>query len=148
LHFCPLAFPSFRPNASAEFTDGATLLVAETSASRVSSFVIGSDGTLGARRTWADLGVARPDGISLDAEGALWIASPGTREILRVAEGGRVLDSLEAPGGMGQACVLGGDDGRSLFVCSSPTHDRAQSLRDRSGSIWLRSVHVPAAAPS
>jgi sugar lactone lactonase YvrE len=133
------------PNGMAVTPDGATLLVAETGASRVSSFAIGRDGTLGARRTWADLGVARPDGISLDAEGALWIASPATREILRVAEGGRVLDSLAAPGGMGQACALGGDDGRTLFVCSSPTHDRAQCLRDRPGSIWSRPVHVPGA---
>ena len=135
------------PNGMAITSDGATLLVAETSASRVSSFAIASDGMLGARRTWADLGVARPDGISLDAEGALWIASPATRQVLRVAEGGRVLDSHEAPGGMGQACVLGGADGRSLFVCSSPTHDRAESLRDRPGTIWSRSVPVPAAVP-
>jgi sugar lactone lactonase YvrE len=135
------------PNGMAVTPDGATLLVAETSASRVSSFAIAPDGTLGTRRTWADLGVARPDGISLDAEGALWIASPATREILRVAEGGGLLESHEAPGGMGQACVLGGADGRSLFVCSSPTHDRAQSVRDRPGTIWSRPVPVPAAAP-
>jgi sugar lactone lactonase YvrE len=134
------------PNGMAITADGATLLVAETSASRVSSFAIGADGGLGDRRTWADLGTARPDGISLDAEGALWVASPGTREILRLPEGGRVLDSLGAPGEMGQACVLGGTDGRTLFVCSAPTHDRAESLRDRSGSIWSRTVYVPAAS--
>ena len=133
------------PNGMAVTPDGATLLVAETGASRVTSFAIGSDGALGIRRTWADLGTAGPDGISLDAEGALWIASPRTREILRVAEGGRVLDAIGAPGGMGQACALGGDDGRTLFVCSSPTHDRAEARRDHSGSIWSLPVDVPAA---
>jgi len=133
------------PNGMA-FTDGGlTLLVAETPQSRITAFAVGADGSLGGRRVWADLGDARPDGISLDAAGALWVASPGTGEVLRVGEGA-VLSAEPAPGGMAQACVLGGDDGHTLFVCSSPSHDEQESLRRRGGRFYARRVDVPAAA--
>jgi sugar lactone lactonase YvrE len=134
------------PNGMAITPDGTTLLVAETRGNRVTAFTIEADGMLKDRRIYADLGDATPDGITLDAEGAVWIASPGTREVLLVREGGRVIQSLEAPGGMAQACVLGGQDGRCLYVCCSPTHDADRALSERTGSIWSRLVDVPAAA--
>jgi len=133
------------PNGMALTADGRTLLVAETPQSRITAFAVGADGSLSGRRVWADLGDARPDGISLDAAGALWVASPATAEILRVAEGA-VLSVESAPGGMAQACVLGGADGRTLFVCSSPSHDEEESLRDLGGRLYARRVEVPAPA--
>jgi sugar lactone lactonase YvrE len=133
------------PNGMAITPDGTTLLVAETRGNRVTALTIEADGMLKDRRIYADLGDATPDGITLDAEGALWIASPGTREVLLVREGGLVVQSLEAPGGMAQACVLGGRDGRCLYVCCSPTHDADRALSERTGSIWSRLVDVPAA---
>jgi len=132
------------PNGMA-FTDhGRGLLVAETPQSRITAFAVGADGSLSGGLVWAELGDARPDGISLDAAGALWVASPGTGELLRVGEG-EVLSVETAPGGMAQACVLGGDDGRTLFVCSSPSHDEQESVRDRSARFYARRVDVPAA---
>ncbi len=132
------------PNGMALTDDGRTLLVAETPQSRITAFTVASDGTLSGRRVWAELGDARPDGISLDAAGALWVASPGTGELLRVAEG-EVLSVEPAPGGMAQACVLGGSDGHTLFVGRSPTHDEQESGRARRGRFYARPVDVPAA---
>ena len=87
---------------------------------------------------------ARPDGIALDAEGAVWVASPVTGELLRVAEGGAVLEGGAAPNGMAQACALGGPDGRTLFACCSPSHDPIEAAEGRSVVMATR-VDVPAA---
>jgi sugar lactone lactonase YvrE len=135
------------PNGMTITPDGTTLLLAETPACRISAFTIAPDGSLLDRRVHADLGEARPDGICLDAEGALWIASPGTCELLRVAEGGKVLASLTLPGGSpAQTCLLGGHDGRSLFVASTPSHDEQTCLATRAGRVFVQTVDVPAAA--
>ena len=75
--------------------DGATLIVAESYAGRLTAFDIGAGGTLSGRRTWADLGDGAPDGICLDAEGAVWYADVPNRRCVRVREGGAVLDSVD-----------------------------------------------------
>ena len=121
----PLVFP----NGMALTPDGATLIVAETFGRRLSSFHTSPDGDLSEHRTWATLGAATPDGICLDAEGALWVASPTTRELLRVREGGEVLDQVQTFGAP-YACMLGGPDRRILYVCTAETHDPAQALRN------------------
>ena len=120
------------PNGMALTADGSTLLVAETPAERITAFTVGDDGALHDRRVWADLGSTRPDGISLDAEGGLWVASPGTGELLRVVEGGRVIDRLDPPQGQAQGCLVVGD---LLYACSTPTHDLAEALTLRAGRI-------------
>jgi sugar lactone lactonase YvrE len=136
------------PNGMAVTPDGATLLVAETPAERITAFTVtlggSDDGSLTDRRVFAALDGARPDGIALDAEGAVWLASPGTGELLRVAEGGAVLAGGPAPHGMAQACALGGPDGRTLFACCSPSHDPAEAAEGRS-LIAATRVDVPAA---
>ena len=64
---------------------------------------------------WADLGHGAPDGICLDAEGAVWYADVPNRRCVRVREGGEVLQTIELDRGC-FACMLGGADGRP---CSS-----------------------------
>ncbi len=106
------------PNGMAVTPDGETLIVAESYAHRLTAFDIAADGTLGGRRVWADLGEAFPDGICLDAEGAVWYADVPHRRCVRVAEGGRVLEMVEADRGC-FACMLGGEDGKTLYVLAA-----------------------------
>jgi len=136
----PLVFP----NAMALTPDGTTLIVAETFGRRLSSFRVSPGGDLGEHRTWADLGGATPDGICLDAEGALWVASPITRELLRVREGGEVLDRAQTFGAP-YACMLGGPDRHILYVCTAETHEPAEALGNPSGRIEVVNVAVPGA---
>ena len=111
------------PNGMVVTPDGGTLVVAESMGARLTAFAIAPDGSLSGRRVWADLRPAAPDGICLDAEGAIWVASPGTNEAMRVAEGGEVLDRVGTGGRMAIACALGGDDRRTLFVCTAHAAD-------------------------
>ncbi len=120
------------PNGCVITPDEKTLIVAETYAARLSAFDIQPDGSLNNRRVWAqfdDLGAVRdrellmrrvlPDGICLDAEGAIWVASPNQdAEVIRVQEGGEILDRITVET-LPYACMLGGDDGKTLFVLTS-----------------------------
>ncbi len=125
------------PNGMAITPDGATLLVAETFAARISAFAIEADGQLGERRVWADLDGAYPDGLCLAQDNSLWIAAPNIHQVLNVAEGGSILrrvDTLGRP----YACMLGGEDGRILYITSSETDDPVEARKKRSGRIeWV-----------
>jgi sugar lactone lactonase YvrE len=105
------------PNGMALTPDGATLLVAESWGRRISAFDVAEDGSLGGRRAWAEVDGA-PDGICLDAEGAAWYADVPNRRCMRVREGGAVLDTVALDRGA-FACMLGGEDGRTLFVLAA-----------------------------
>ena len=98
--------------------DGSTLVVAESYGHCLTGFDIVRDGTLTNPRVWADLGDAAPDGICLDAEGAAWYADVPHRRCVRVAEGGEVLEVVEADRGC-FACMLGGEDGRTSYVVAA-----------------------------
>ena len=103
-------------NGMAITADGSLLIVAESHAARLSAFRIAEDGSLGDRRVWAELGDgAAPDGICLDADGAVWYADVPNKRCVRVAEGGAVLDTVTADRGC-FSCALGGADGRTLFI--------------------------------
>ena len=106
------------PNGMAITPDDATLIVAESYARRLTAFDIEADGSLGNRRVWADLGDGVPDGICVDAEGAVWYADVPNRRCVRVREGGDVLATVELDRG-GFACMLGGPDGRTLFIAAA-----------------------------
>jgi sugar lactone lactonase YvrE len=103
------------PNGMAVTPDDATLIVADSYAKELIAFDIAADGALGNRRTWADLGDGVPDGICIDAEGAIWYADVPGRSCVRVREGGEVLQTIELDRGC-FACMLGGANGRDLFI--------------------------------
>ena len=132
------------PNGMVITPDGGTLFVAETRVERITAFTIRGDGSLTDRRVFAELDGAGPDGMALDAEGALWVASPGSGELLRITADGRVVVREPAPGVMAQACALGGPDGRTLYACCSATHDPVEAAQRRSVVMAAR-VDVPAA---
>ena len=102
------------PNGMAVTPDNATLIVAESYGQTLTAFDIAADGDLSNRRTWAEVD-DHPDGICLDADGAVWYADVGTGRCVRVREGGDVLASIELDRGC-FACVLGGPDRRTLFM--------------------------------
>ena len=103
------------PNGAVIKDQGRTLVVAETWASRLSAFDIAADGSLGNQRTYASLPERMPDGICLDAEGAIWVASFNSGEFLRVLAGGEITDIVQVGDKRAVACQLGGDDGKTLF---------------------------------
>lgn len=87
---------------------GDELVVAESYAHRLTAFPIGPDGTLGAGRTWADLGEHYPDGICADRHGRIWYADVPHQSCTLVAEGGEVVRTLELDRGA-FSCALDGD---------------------------------------
>jgi sugar lactone lactonase YvrE len=106
------------PNGMLVTADNETLIVAESYAKRLSAFDIGADGSLSRRRVWADLGGGVPDGICLDAEGAVWYADVPNKCCARVREGGEVLQRIELDRGC-FACALGGADRSTLFMVAT-----------------------------
>ncbi len=105
------------PNGMAFVDEGRTLVVAESHAARLVGFDVAEDGTLSGRRVWASLEHA-PDGICVDADGAVWVASVPGRHCVRVREGGEVLNTVTVDRGC-FACMLGGEDGRTLFIAAA-----------------------------
>lgn len=106
------------PNGMAVTPDNSTLIVAESYRSRLTGFDIGPGGDLANRRVWADLGTDVPDGICLDAEGAIWYADVPNRHCVRVREGGEVLQTITVDRGC-FSCALGGPEGRTLFIVAT-----------------------------
>lgn len=131
------------PNGLLVTPDGGTLLVAETMASCVTAFDVLADGSLGNRRIWARLPGSTPDGICLDAEGAVWVASYRSGEFLRVREGGEVLDRVPSETGVwAMACALGGHDGRTLLTCTARTTTKDYFAGVARGRLGVRRVAV------
>ncbi len=108
------------PNGMVITPDGATLIVAETFGLRLTALDIGADGTLSGRREWAPVAPRLPDGICLDASGAVWIANPAAPECALIAPGGEVLDKVVTGDLNCYACMLGGPEGRHLFMLVAP----------------------------
>lgn len=133
------------PNGMAVTADNTTLIVAESHAGRLTAFPIAADGTLGSGRVWADLGDAAPDGICVDAEGAVWYADVPHQRCVRVREGGEVLQTVPFDRGC-FACVLGGGDRATLFVVAA-TWRGPQAMFDepRTGRLYDVPVTVPGA---
>jgi sugar lactone lactonase YvrE len=131
------------PNGMVVTPDGGTLIVAETAGLCLTAFTIRPDGTLTDRRRWAQLEVL-PDGICLDADGGVWVAAAAMPLCIRVVEGGGVTDEVrtDAPS---YACMLGGDDGRTLFVMNAPDHTAAVAAGEAKGFVSSVVVDVPRA---
>ena len=147
------------PNGMVMTPDESTLIVAETTMNRLSAFSL-SGGMLGERWTWAAFGDpptstrsdelfnqvdVAPDGICLDAEGAIWVADALHGRLIRVAQGGEILEQIETDGLGVFACMLGGDSGRTLFACVAPTFNEAEASANHRATIWMTDVDVPRA---
>jgi sugar lactone lactonase YvrE len=132
------------PNGSVITPDGGTLIVGESLGRRYTAFDIESDGSLTNRRVWAELGKATPDGCCIDAECGIWAASPGTREVLRVLEGGEVTQRIPTQQ-QAIACMLGGADRRTLFILSAGSVAREECQRNRDARIITTRVEIPGA---
>ena len=138
----------YRPNGLAISGDGSTLVVAEGPKHRLTAFSVDRDGSLHNRRVYAETGLDEPDGICLDAEGAVWIGSPRTNQFLRIREGGETVQSIRVEGKWAVACVLGGPARRTLFmgtarVPADPLRDLWGNLERSEGFIETVSVDVP-----
>jgi sugar lactone lactonase YvrE len=121
---------------------GGELLVADSLTGDLLAFTRQADGALTNRRVWAALPGEMPDGISLDADGCVWVASH--HQVLRVREGGEVTDTVDMGATRATACMLGGADGRTLLITASDTHDRAQiRANGPSGAVYTARVAVP-----
>ena len=132
------------PNGMVITPDGKTLIAGETFAARLTAFAIGADGSLTNRRVWAELGSSPPDGICLDAENAIWVACPTKSEVIRVKQGGEVAERIKVETDA-FACMLGGPDGRTLFVATAPNSDPEKCRASRNGRIETTQVEVPRA---
>jgi sugar lactone lactonase YvrE len=129
------------PNGAVITPDGKTLVVAETFGARLTAFDIEPDGSLANRRLWAEVGLP-PDGICLDAEGCIWVAAPvDAGGFLRVAPGGEVKQRIAADR-RGYACMLGGPDGRSLFLLEAFSSHRDKAIARGRGNGRIRIVEV------
>ena len=132
------------PNGMVLTPDGGTLIVAESMGPALRAYDVAADGSLTRGRPWAELSDAVPDGICLDAEGAVWLASPITSELVRVREGGAIAARVPVSN-HAFACMLGGPDRRTMFALTAdgsyPEYCRAQT----SGRIETFPVEVPGA---
>lgn len=132
------------PNGPVITPDGKTLILGETLAGCLTAFDIGADGGLSNRRVWASTLPRVPDGIALDAEGAIWIANPIAPECARVAEGGEVKEVIDT-GAPCYACMLGGDDGRTLFMLTASSSNAHEAAASPTGRILAATVDSPRA---
>ena len=129
------------PNGTVITPDGKTLIVGESWGRRLTAFDVESDGTLSNQRVWAELGLP-PDGICLDADGAIWVAVPtNPGALVRVAEGGEVLERIDVDDMGVYACMLGGDERKTLFSLEAPTSN-PQPGDPRRGRVRAFDVEV------
>jgi sugar lactone lactonase YvrE len=130
-------------NGMAVTPDGSTLIVAESFGCRLTAFDLADDGSLANRRVWAELGEGHPDGICLDAEGAVWYADVPNQQCVRVAEGGEVLQAIDLDRGA-FACMLGGPDGTTLFILAAEWRGFENMISDaRTGQLLTSQAPAP-----
>lgn len=131
------------PNGTVITPDGSTLIVGETFAGQYTAFTIDAEtGALSDRRVWATGLEAAPDGCALDAEGGIWLADATTPRVIRVVEGSTITDEIEVPQ-QPYAAMLGGADGTTLFILTSPGSHPDQVAGVAGGAIWTVSVSHP-----
>ncbi len=141
-----IASPDHRfPNGMALI--GTTLVVAECFIPGLTAFDLGDDGVLRNRRPWATLSKdppsVVPDGICSDSEGAVWCANALGPEVVRVAEGGRILERVQTSMNA-FSCALGGADGRDLVIATAPSSNSHTAAQEAKGLLEIARVSVPA----
>jgi sugar lactone lactonase YvrE len=137
-----------KPNGLVITPDGGTLIAAQTPLNQLSAATIREDGTLTDVRSWgANAGTRRPDGICLDAEGAVWFGGVTSNSCVRMLPSGEITDEIVVDGRLVFACMLGGPDGKTLFLMTADTsyeEIRARAFR-RQGSVEVVEVDVAGA---
>ena len=132
------------PNGMVITDDGRNLIVGETYGRRYIAFTIGEDGSLRDRRVWAEVPTIAPDGCTLDAEGHIWTADARHGRCCRLAPGGEIVDEIRAPDGLEFfACMLGGDDGRTMLLCAAPDFSERRRSAAREAVLLTTRVAVP-----
>jgi sugar lactone lactonase YvrE len=131
------------PNGMAVTPDNSTLIVAESYANQLTAFEIAADGSLANRRVWAKIASDHPDGICLDAEGAVWYGDVGSKHCVRVREGGEILQIVELDRGC-FACMLGGVGRKTLYMVAARWPD-AMHGGERTGQVLAIEAVVPGA---
>jgi sugar lactone lactonase YvrE len=147
------------PNGTVITPDGGTLIVGETVAARYTQFSIAEDGTLGDRAVWGQMEPEppfesfeqtlaalkfAPDGCALDAAGCIWSADAVGGRAARLAPGGEIVEVVHAPGDLGVfACMLGGEDGRTLLICAAPDFLEHRRMDKREALLLTATVDVP-----
>ncbi len=132
------------PNGTVITPDGQTLIVAETFGNRLTAFDLEEDGSLTNRRSGPIWMVCFPDGICLDAEGAVWVAAPHPGEVMRVLISGKISDRVNVST-RPYACMLGGDDRCTLFICTAGSAIPDEVRAMPGGKIETIDVEVPGA---
>ncbi len=136
--------PLLFPNGSVITPDQSTLIVGETFGSQYSAFPINDDGSLGERWVWAQAEGTAPDGCTLDADGGIWFSDATGSQVLRIIEGGEITNTITTPQPT-YACMLGGDDGKTLFIVTAPNAAPADASAAADGFIYTTTVDIPAA---
>jgi sugar lactone lactonase YvrE len=130
------------PNGMAVTPDNSRLIIAESYGKKLTAFDLAADGTLLNRRVWADLGDGVPDGICIDADGAVWYADVPNKRCVRVREGGQVLQTINVDRGC-FACTLGGVEKETLFIMAAQWHGFA-NMMDGVGTGQVLTAAAPA----
>jgi sugar lactone lactonase YvrE len=136
------------PNGMAITLDNSALIIAESYSSQLTAFDVGPDGGLSGRRVWAHIEGSAPDGICIDAEGAVWYADVPNKRCARVREGGEILEEILLDDGC-FSCALGGEDGHTLFLVTREWLGMASMSDDtRTGRVLATTAPAPAAPPA
>jgi sugar lactone lactonase YvrE len=124
--------------------DGKRLVVADSMRACLHQWDLHGDGTLANHSIFASIPGSVPDGICLDAAGGIWVTS-GRRGVFRVLQGGEITDEVDMGDTGATACMLGGDDGQTLLITASDSHDRNVIRDNPSGRLFTVKVDVPGA---
>ncbi|MBA3741351.1 SMP-30/gluconolactonase/LRE family protein [Sporichthya sp.] len=145
------------PNGTVMTDDCRTLIVAQTFGQELTAFDVEPDGSLSNRRAWARFGEPAesddlmtvlgglrlaPDGICLDAEGLIWAADALGHRVVRVREGGEILEEISTGDDAVFACMLGGADGTTLFLCIAPSFNEQERTATREAKVLSCPVSV------
>ena len=132
------------PNGMVITPDQKMLVVAESFGAQLTAFSIEADGSLSNQRLWAKIPGSSPDGICLDLDGGIWVASPATGTCFRVQEGGQITDEFR-PIDPPYACMLGGSEGRTLYIRTAPSGVPSVCAENPRASIVSVDVSFPGA---
>jgi sugar lactone lactonase YvrE len=134
------------PNGMVLSPDRRTLIVSELFGEQMSAYRVAADGSLTDRRTFARVPGQAPDGLAIDAEGAVWVSTSTGGEFLRVLDGGEITHRIAVPDEWTTSCALGGDDGRTLFLSSASTTLEGWLAGKSVSNIRTVRVDTPAAS--